>query len=84
MHSAAEAFPNVTLQAPSEPGAYWQATSSDGEVVMAKTRDAALYYAGWWAGRRELCAAVETHARSGGRLDAACLQLDEVEHDIDA
>lgn len=45
---------------------------ASGKIAHSKTRDGAIYFCGWWDGRRELGEAVERHVKGGGGADEDC------------
>ena len=45
---------------------------ASGQPARGKTRDEAIYFAGWWEGRRELGESVARHVAGGGDADEEC------------
>jgi hypothetical protein len=46
----------------------WACSVNGGRTVHASTRDEAIYWGGWWAGRRELGEDVAQLVSGGGRM----------------
>lgn len=68
---------DAVLRIKEESGGTWLVTVNGRAEGRASTRDMAIYWAGWWVGRRQLGKAVAAHVKEGGKFEAECLESAE-------